>query len=518
MAIDTSKLSALDIAESENILADVFTESNVECGVGTVVRELVIRPMAILRTAAQAEQNEFFEKLDLYKVADGGAADNDTIDAVASTYRVKRLEGKAASGTIILTLVTDEKTFISKDVYFSTGEVNLYLKKTYVVIPSSDNYTYSDTPEVEYIKPVRFNNSLYATLPVDTDAGMVDTIPAGTPLTYSGTLANISDYKVLSPITGGASAESNQELAKRILYGAVKGYLSTPLQAKAAFYEDFRIDPSNVAVFGMRDSIVSRSRNPITGISQSGFIDMYLNTSNSLSTGVVSLNAYRKTGNMFEVSVPDQYAAGLYLINRVTPYDNIDVFNLKTAFGVRSTTHRLTGSTARFSAFQTVTISFELPATYTNNEVAINIEYLYMREIAALQDYVDNNDVRSVGLDTIIKGAIPCLLDLTLHLEARSANVDVQEVKQAILKKIHSLPIGTKSFTAEDIINALKEFPVSIRFPITIAGTVIMPHKTVMSASSNASFYLPESDENYDSRAVSFFSDMDRINITISLV
>lgn len=518
MAIDTSKLNPIDIALSENLLADVFADSNVECGVGTVVRDLVIRPMAVLRTAAQVEQTEFFDKLDLYSVADGQPADDATIDAIASTYRIKRLDGKEASGTIILTLESDEKTFISKDVYFSNGPVNLYLAKTYIVIPSSDLFEYQNTPEVEYIKPISFNNALYVTIPVSTDRGIVDTIPAGTALTYNGTLDNISEYKVLSPITGGASSESNQELANRILYGAVKGYLSTPLQAKAAFYEDFRIAPSNIAVFGMQDAIVTRSSNPITGISQSGFIDIYVNSSKSLSTGVISITAYKQADGFFKATIPDNEAAGLYIINRITPYNSGEVTDIRTEFGIQETSHRIDNQSARFSSLQTVTIYFKSSDPSVEDTLAVNIEYLYMRDIKELQSYVDTNDVRSVGLDTVVKGAIPCLLDLDMHVESRSTEVSVEDIKQAILSTIHNLPIGTTSFTAEDIINALRNLPISIRFPITITGTLILPDKTIISASSTASFTLPTSEANYDSRAVSFFSDVDRINVTISLV
>ena len=518
MAIDTSKLDPVDIALSENLLADVFANSNVECGVGTVVRDLVIRPMAVLRTAAQAEQNEFFNKLDLYSVADGQPADEATIDAVASTYRVKRLDGKEASGTIILTLTSDEKTFISNDVYFSNGPINLYLTKTYVVIPTADVYDYQNTPEVEYIKPISFNGALYVTIPVVTDKGIVDTIPAGTALTYNGTLENISEYKVLSPITGGSSSESNQELAKRILYGAVKGYLSTPLQAKAAFYEAFRISPDNVAVFGMQDAIVTRSKNPITGISQSGFIDIYVNSSKSLSTGVISLTAYKQEDGRFKAAIPDNEAAGLYLINRITPYDSGEVTDITIDFGIKETSHRINKKDARFSSLQTVDVYFNTISPAATDTIAINIEYSYMRDIKELQSYVDNSDVRSVGLDTVVKGAIPCLIDLDLHVEARSTEVSEEDIKQAILSKIHSLPIGTKSFTAEDIISSLKDMPVSIRFPMTITGTLILPDKTILNASSTAAFTLPTSEPNYDSRAVSFFSAVDRINVTISLV
>ena len=521
MAIDLNNLNTTDITASEDILADIFEDSGVNSNVGTVVRELIIRPMAVLRAATQTAQNDFFNKLDLYAVADGAAADTATIDAVASTYRLRRLSGKASSGTVIIELDQDIKTFISKDIYFSTGSVNLYLDKTYIVIDSTDTYPYESTAEVEYIKPLHFQDTLYIVLPVSTEAGIVDTIPTGTQVTYVGTLENIVSTKVLSPISGGAAEETNQELANRVLYGAVKGYLSTPIQIKAAFAEDFNIPPQNVAAFGMADTIVSRSVNPITGISQGGYIDVYVNASKSIATGITSGIARRlpSASNKFYYMLPEDVAAGLYNITNISLDDtSLTITNVTTDFDVIDSWHKLDALSARFTAFQSVLVTFEVNAPSSINELAVNLEYTYMRDIKALQDYVDSPDRRALGLDTVIKGAIPCFIDMSLDLIAKDTSFDKDAITQAILSKIHNLPIGKQEITASDIADALKDFPVTIKFPIVITGTLELPDTKIVTTTNTASYKLPiQESTTYDSKAVSFFSDVTRISLNIGL-
>ena len=521
MAINIDLLQPLQVAEAEDLLVDIFKDSDIDCNVGTTVRELVIRPMAVLRASEQAIQDDFFNKLNLYTIADGGEANSDTLEAVASTYRIKRLPAKAATGSILVSIVNDSSTYIPQGVTFTTGEYSLYLDKTYVILSSSDTDTYVDTDEVSYIKPYTIDGQLCAVIPVHTDPGVVDVIPSGTELSFSGTISNIASYTVLSPISGGVPEETDQDLAKRILYGVVKGYLSTPLQIKAAFSEDFSITPNNISVFGVNDAIVNRSVNPITNISQGGFVDIYANTSKGISTTYVSgiaVSDNETTDTVtrtFTYTLEQKDSAGVYDITRILS-DDIEISDVSFVYGLFDTPHKIDANNARFSAFQKITVSFS--AKTNVSELPITLECRAMKDIFELQNYVDSDDRRAPGQDTIVKAAIPCVLGMSLSLLSKRIDYDAEAIKQAILSKIHNMPIGTKEFTVEDIIDALKDFEVTVKFPVVFTGTIISPNKTVTSSTTTASFVLPAKEAaTYDRRAVSFFSNTDIINLSVSI-
>ena len=520
MAINTDLLTATQVAEAQNILADIFTDSNVDAGVGTSVRELVVRPMAILRAAGQAEQDDFFNKLNLYAVANGGESNSDTIDAVASTYRIKRMSGKPASGTVLVELVNNVMTYIPLGVTFSYGEYVLYLDKTYVIIPTDDNTTYTDTEDVSYLHPYTLNSKLYAVIPAHTQTGVVDVLPTGTPLAYEGTINNVSSYSVLSPIAGGSAPETDQELASRILYGVVKGYLSTPLQIKAAFMDEFEISPNNIAVFGINDTIVNRSVNPITGISQGGFVDIYANVTKSVATNYVSGIAESDDTSSgekereFSFTLSQDDSAGVYDIKQVFAVSGTPIYALKVTYGMFTNSHHLSESDARFTKFQKIMITFK--AVTASAFLPITIETIRMNNISDLQNFVDSDERRTPGQDIIVKAAIPCFIDLSVTVKANTSEYDVDAMKQALIAKIHNMPIGSDAFTAEDIISALEPYDVILKFPVMIKGTIITPKDTIVSATTTAAYNLPTYQSAvYDRNAVSFFSDLDRINLVV---
>lgn len=520
MAINIDVLEADKVAEAENLLVDIFTNSDIDCGVGTTIRELVIRPMAVLRATEQAEQTSFFNKLNLFSVAEGGESNSDTIDAVASTYRIKRLPGRPAKGTILAELDNDVTTYIPQGVVFTYGDYSLYLDKTYIITDTSDTTNYTDTEEVSYLKPYILDSSLYAVIPVHTDAGVVDVIPSGTELTYSGTINNVSRYSVLSPISGGSAIETDQELANRILYGVVKGYLSTPLQIRAALSEAFSVRPDNVAVFGVNDAVVNRAINPITGISQGGFLDIYVNVDKSVATNYISAIAESDTDasssepRSFSVTLSQKESSGIYDISDIFAVDGTVLSDLAIEYGMYENSHQIKASDARFTAFQKVKISFK--ASTTESTLPITIVARCMNSIDQIQRFVDSDERRTPGQDTVVKAAIPCFLDIVMSAVSGDINYDEEAMKQAILTKIHNKPIGSDSFTVEDIIDALKPFNVTIKFPVVITGTVLTPNSKMVSSTTTAAYILPATDTaEYSRKAVSFFSDLNSINLVV---
>ena len=90
MGLNTDLLNNTSVREAEDALVAVFEGSDIDCRIGTTVRELVIRPMAVLRAEQLELQTNFLNTLNLYNIAEGAEADDDFVDALASTYRVKR--------------------------------------------------------------------------------------------------------------------------------------------------------------------------------------------------------------------------------------------------------------------------------------------------------------------------------------------------------------------------------------------------------------------------------------------
>ena len=133
MAIDTTILNSTDVVHMENAFAAVFAEEGVDCSPGTAVRELAVRPAAVMRAHLDTYQTELVSMLDLSKVASGELEGDDAIvDALASTYRITRRSGTASYGSIMIQLASDATTYIGPSYRFYVGDYALTIGATYV--------------------------------------------------------------------------------------------------------------------------------------------------------------------------------------------------------------------------------------------------------------------------------------------------------------------------------------------------------------------------------------------------
>lgn len=517
MGLNTELINNTSVRAAEDAIVAVFEDSNIDCRVGTTVRELVIRPMAVLRAEQIELQNTFLNTLNLYNVAEGAEADNDFVDALASTYRIKRHDSSAASGTAIFYLDDGNTiTYVRNDLGLYAGEVALSIAYTYIGVP--DLTGYEDTDTVKYI-PIREKDDQYfLVVPVQTaDRGIINPITTGTVINITGPVNNIASAAVLSSIAGGKEAESNQSLAKRILYGIPSGMLATPLQLENAFSNDFGIVPDSVTVIGSGSSVLSRSLNPLTGISQEGFVDVYVNTENSYSTAYIDATAI-KTDSGYKITIPPEEAAGVYDISYITVdgLGELNEYTVKYTVGDNTGIHKVDEQSARYSAYQQIEIAFAADSTADSLNCTVVVRFI--RKIRSLQEYVDSSDRRYPGQDTLIKAAVPCFVSLSFTVKTGDTAYELDDLKNAVVSYINSLPTGKGYIDGQTIIDSLAAYDLQVRFPINMTGNFILPDRVYTLNTTNARLDCPTWPEyNLTPDVFAFYTDLDNIEITIEL-
>lgn len=517
MGLNTDLLNNTSVREAEDALVAVFEGSDIDCRVGTTVRELVIRPMAVLRAEQLELQTNFLNTLNLYNIAEGAEADDDFVDALASTYRVKRHPSSAASGTAVFYLEDGNTvTYVRVDLGLYAGDVPLEILYTYIGVPNVSEY--EDTDTVKYVPIREKDGNYFIVVPVQTqDTGVVNPITTGTVINITGPVNNISSAAVLSAIAGGKAAEDNQSLANRILYGVPNGMLATPLQIKNAFVNDFSIVPDSVAVIGTGSSVLSRALNPLTGIAQEGFVDVYVNTENSYAISYISAQAI-KTDTGYKITILPEEAAGVYDVSYIS-VDNIgtiDTFDVKYTVGSNTGSHKVDAASVRYSAYQQIEITFA--ADNEEPELTCSVAVRFERKIRLLQEYVDSSDRKYPGQDTLIKAAVPCFLTLRFTVKAIDTTYDLTELKNAVVTHVNSLPTGKGFIDGQDIVDSLKDYNVQVRFPINMTGSFILPDKTHTVTTTNARLDCPSWPEYHLTPDVfAFFTDLDNVEITVEL-
>lgn len=506
MAIDTTILSSNIVTPYEDALAAVFAGEGLDCTPGTAIRELVVRPTAVMHAHLETHRAALVDALDLNRVASGAiAGDDDLVDALASTYRVSRRSGTASRGSIALRLISNTTTYVGPSYSFYVGDYPLTVDALYVGVASTTGLT--STATTKYVQIRTISGRYYLIIPVTCASG--NAFATGAQVQFTGDTGNISSVSVYSSITGGSGIETNQSLARRILYGVAPGVLSTPLQIQGGLGDAFAIAPHRVAVFGAGSIAQRRDTDPITGLPLGGRVDAVTAATGGCPLIEVTFTA-TSSGTTWTGSITDD-AAGMYEIVELFA-DTTAITNFTVTWGAAaSTLHRVSAATARYSSLQTATVTF-VDASLTGASVTCAATVRRISDIKAVQDWVDASERRAPGQDTLVRAPIPCFLSVFVSLSG--GELDAASLRDLIVTKLNDLPVGRGYVSAQDITDALAGTGTSINYPVTFQGRFILPTCERFLASSTGRLSMPAWPDKASPEEVAFFTDNDSVRVS----
>lgn len=509
MAITVDSLSGDAVFSAEETLAALLDGQGVDSAPGTTIRELGIRPMAVLQAHLEAFRTSLVESLNIHKVASGEVAGDDAVlDALASTYRLSRLGGSASQGSLLLRLRSGDTTYINRSYRFYAGESQLDTGAIYVGMQDLTGVT--DTEHIRYVRLLRRGGQWYMVIPVTCADGLA--LPTGTAVSITGDVSNIVSAEVYSPLLGGGPRETNQALARRILYGVAPGVLSTPLQLRGAFSDGFGIAPSRVAVFGSGSPVQRRDIDTITGLPLGGRVDVAVAPSGGCSRIEVTAEA-SLDGEYAVIQLPADLAAGAYRVTGVVA-NGVDAETWEVAWGVaESASHRVTASTARWSSLQTAVIT--LPAAdigLVEGTASASVSLEGVPGLVAMQALVDSPDRSAPGQDVLVRAPAPCFLRATVSVSGGTASTDA--LRQRIVSHLNALPVGRGYVSAQDITDALSGTGTSLNYPVVLLGTTLSRtgETTTTSLTGRLDAGVPGDSGVFPDEVV-FFTDNDSIRV-----
>lgn len=509
MSIDTSSLNAADMESAEKAIMTLFEGSGLEIQDGSAVRELIIRPAAAIHAWQQTKFSDLVDSLDLGPVARGEVEGDDSmVDLLASTYRVTRRTGASSSGSIALYLQIPVTTYINAGFTFFAGPNVLTVGRIYVGVTDPENY--QTTEEVVYTGIQQVDGAYYMVIPVSDSSG--GSFSTGTPVTFTGSLKNVTRVTVLSPISGGGGRESNKSLASRVIQGLPPGVLSTATQIRGAFMDKFGVHPSRVRVFGSGETAVRRAKDMFTSLPSPGYTDVVVAPVGGPSIDVITATATWVSGNKYRLTFSGTEMAGVYSVDQITgATGTIATGSIEVTWGNSATRHRLVSG--RYTAYQTAVIEFESNAGTPTLSCSIQVKRA--RSIDLMQRYLDDEVRRAPGQDTLVRAAVPCMISLGLAVTSSGATEGA--IKAAVAEGVNALPCGSGSLSAQDIIAALPR-GVTLRFPLVIKGSFILPSGTQTRSSTQGVLVAPDwpnSSGGITSEETAFFTSVDNISVSL---
>ena len=427
---------------AETTASDVLTQAspNLLTKTGSVIRELIIRPVAYLMSWLNDNYQNTLEKSSVAYLKTSQETVNPTADLVASNYFVTRLAGTSARGILTLTL-TQPVLRIGKGSPFTVGGASMVTPDQYFITNSSTSGTSSD---FTYVKSIPYGDRWIANISVvSTEPGQLE-LPAGSEVSIGFSSSIIMEAELTSPVTGGSDVETDAELMKRAEYNTAESGIGSfyGLQKKFA--------KAPVAVLGLsavagEDEPLFRARYNNVNINPGGIVDCYVKTAKQPTTDSFQVSC-TGTGGKLSGIVPADCI--LYVDSVIVGGQALTEFDVS----FQSWDINVAEEGARLSIMQKTVISFQLENTSATSADA-TVFCTYLPGIRVLQDYIDSDEEHYLGMDTAVKAAVP--VELTFHCGYKASSMldadRVELLRSTIENYINNIQVGTRTVNFSDI-------------------------------------------------------------------
>lgn len=462
-----------DFNSAEQVVIDVLSTSSPSLitKAGSVIRELVIRPLSYIMAWATANLNDTREKSSIAYLKTSQATNNPLADAVASNYFVTRRAGTTAKGIITVTLNTGILR-IPGGASFSAGDTEV-CTTSQIIISTGD--VSNAIPGVLYVQALPFGTDTYiANIPVTAmTPGKVE-IPAGTQVSVNFPCAAILEAELTSAVTGGSDTETDADLMRRAEYNTAESGIGTYYGLLKKF------NKAPVSVYGLfpvagEDAPLFRARYNNVSINPGGFVDCYVKTANQPSTDFVDFTC-TKSGSVYTGELYSDSSAGFFGVSKLL-VDSTYVTEYTVEFVSANTGNSAEG--ARLSTQQKAIITFnssEVPSAPAT--VTARVSVTYMPNILQLQQFIDSATERFIGQDIQVKAAIPVLTNVACAVHAGHVLTEAEIVmlKQAIVDTVNSTPVGSRTLNFSDLRKACQQCipDVDLRLPCTFHASTYL--------------------------------------------
>jgi len=449
-----AEVSVENVQATKQLLRDLWKSAEPELDVDHgALDALVLAPSATLLEVARetfrnARNSSSFTAL----LADPSGATEKVLDELAKSYRVERRKGTIASGRIRLFFQEDLYRVIGLSTTFTANGVLFHPNNVETLQLSGD--IPSTLPHYQNLCEVQDGSGLYcADITVYArSTGTAANLVRGTELKlYQSALSYFVRAIALETFQGGENDEDAASLIRRMVLGVSAKVLSSRVNMRSALLEQFP-DLRDSSVIGAGDLEMTRDKHTLFPGSVGGYADWYVGTTRQLAQVSCVLDTVLHQGEqpdgtfLHAVTIDDSQVSCLYHVTDLQDEETLDyaviLSQTRTACGP-------TGSLAAnvpllhddeegaFTAYQVTEVRF----TTQRPVQKIRLYGLHMPGIKAIQDWVLQSALAPIGLDVLVKGAIPTTVRFSAVLHTPSGEtIDFVSLQTVVADHINHLP------------------------------------------------------------------------------
>lgn len=511
------------------------SEPNLDLRPGPLA-DLVVYWNAVLGTRVRQYVEDSLAARSLLRIAqDPSLADADAVDDLLGNYRLERLPGSTASGTVTVVLSDDTTVVIaSGSVWRSRGRV--YRSPTVVVAKAEAEAILADTDRL--IRPLgggRYGFDLTLVAEAEGDAY---NLKKGVPLAPDAVPPNFVSAAVATDFVGGKAEETSAELIGRLDEGLAARTPANRTTTAALL----RADPTlggytALSVIGQSDVEMTRDRYAAWPMSMGGAVDWRLRTSvetvRTATTASATLVALNGDGTgTWQVALPRTVSPGAYEAALVRAADadpadgSLDVVQTIRGVDVSGVTPPPRYSSAEelaFGPYQTLTVRFTAPVASTNvvgDAADFVVETVGLPGLAYAQETYASGDYAHPGLDLVVLAPVPCFVtaSLTLIRPTGLDDPDLAAVRQAVADVVNDADFGEAVYAAAVYAAVLNGLPGGFGAGgLQMTGRIVARTGEVSYVQSGDRLEAPYRPEvGVTSRVLQFFCSPDDVTVSVA--
>jgi hypothetical protein len=539
MGVEVTDLGTLDsatVTQEVELLTEMLQElaPSLDLRRG-VVHDLVLYYGGVLAAKNQVEHDRLRRSMSLQEIlADPTLADDETVDQIASNYRVTRRPGSKAEGE--LTVVVNQSAdvtigvgsrFVSNGLGFVTAEA--YVGRAdagTVVLPTDRALRLRRDGNYEFSIPV-----------LAEETGDAYELRAGTSVLAEDPPPSYVKAYVTGDFVGGVDADDNATLVARFIHGMSAKTLCTRDNMSAVLREAFP-DVVSDSIVGFGDPEMLRDRHTIFPVSLGGRIDWYVRPRpryrRYVTTMSASLVELPNDGSaIWQLTFGRDDYPGLYYVS-VLPGDADDLSGSLeitqetreadlTAIPGELVPDIVNPIEAEYSRYQAVVVRFKDPVPVSGSSVGDVADYQVIiravDDLAAIQTLVSGRDARHAAGDVLIKAPVPCFVSLsfTITIEAGQPDPDLSAIAEDLADLVNHYGFSGRlpaSALSDRVHNALSGR--SSVGPIDMFARIRYPGGRWQVLRSDELLTIPDDpDAMVSGRTAVFYLDPDDVSVSV---
>ncbi len=543
MAVEVTSMSELtpeQVQARAALLSQMLQENNptIDAQRG-VVNELVVKPGAAIAEVAAEEIDRYNRARSLKEISDDpDLADDDLVDSVLSLYRIERKIGSQAVGQVTIVLSAAINVTIRAGAVFTGNGLEFVTERLFTSQSTSGT---ASSPTDQVLVQIGTDRWAFTIEVVAVEPGAAGRLAKDTTLVPSETPLRFVKAYAAADFVGGEDTETNAEMVTRINRGISAKGGSNRVNMDAMLLEQPAFEGVKASsVIGYGDDEQIRNHTIWPG-SLGGRIDWYVRTQAKVELKQIDVAATLITKHIdnrgtWQFSLGKNDAPGFYDIINIVPADSDETLG---GFPITSEVRDFdltdevmefdveTAEEAAFTALQTTTIQFydedqDVSDMTVGDEADYSVTVRVMPLIREIQDFVAGRRVRHAAADVLVKGPVPCFVQLSFDINMRSdaAAPDTDAIKNDLAALVNGYGFTGRlpASAVSAVIQSHLEAPAAAG-AIDMFGIIRRPDNTFKPIRSSEILLIPdEPGRMVTSRTVAFFLDPTDIAISLRYV